>query len=309
MLLYDTLYVISTYSRQKTLFKGGTMISRVYISEPLRFSWDLDFEGKRMRSLDDVNNLISEINKELRANGGVIDMKIGSHKFSLGLFEVDKEKYVPTKFPTLIPIKRTLPALTVGSELPAYLRKAGLSLQAQGVTSGLIEIRKSFGKMLRVDDIRAEISVGGISYKEKVASIKSLLEPEKQPIRRVTNQLVSILEEVLADKIDSISKPITPEKTVDLVKDIFDISYLFKNKYESNLVDARLEIFIEKREDVSSLKDLYTQAKENIEEMKKRGASIFYGHHLFEPTQNGVKWEDLCAQAIKELIKCAKIVK
>jgi hypothetical protein len=96
---------------------------------------------------------------------------------------------------------------------------------------------------------------------------------------------------------------------VDLVKDIFDISYLFETKYESKLVDTRLEILIEKREDVSSLKDLYTQAKENIEEMKKRGASIFYEHHLFEPTQNGVKWEDLCDQAIKELIKCAKIVK
>jgi len=282
------------------------MISRVYISESLRFSWDLDFEGKRMRSLDDVNNLISEINKKLRANGGVIDMKIGPHKFSLGLFEVDKEKYVPTRLPTLIPIKRTLPALTVGAELPTYLRKAGLSLKGPGVTSDLIEIKKIFGKMLCIDDIRAEISIGGISYKEKAASIKSLLEPEKQPIRRVANQLVPILEEVLADKIDSISRTITPEKTVDLVKDIFDIRYLFKTRFESKLVDARLGILIEKREDVSSLKDLYIQAKGNIDEMRKRGASIFYEHHLFEPARNRVKWEDLCVQAIEELIKCAR---
>lgn len=48
MLLYETLYAISTYSPQKVLFKGGTMISRVYITEFTRFSWDLDFEGQGM---------------------------------------------------------------------------------------------------------------------------------------------------------------------------------------------------------------------------------------------------------------------
>lgn len=91
MLLYDTLYAVSNYAPQKTVFKGGTMISRVYISEPLRFSWDLDFEGKQMNSLGDVNSLINEINKKLREDGGVIDMKVGPQKFSLGLFEVDDQ--------------------------------------------------------------------------------------------------------------------------------------------------------------------------------------------------------------------------
>jgi len=307
MLLYDTLYAISTYSPQKMLFKGGTMISRVYIGEPVRFSWDLDFEGKQVCSLDDVNNLINEVNRRLRADGGVVDMKVGPHKFSLGLLEVDREKYVPTKFPALIPIKRALPTLTVGAELPTYLRKSGFSLKAPRVMSDLKKVRKSFGGMLHVDDVRAGIAVGGVSYKEKPASIKSLLEPEKQPVRRVLNQLVPTLEDVLADKIDSISKPITPEKNVDLVKDIFDASHLFKNEYDPKLIDAHLGIFIETREDVGSLKDLYIQAKRNIGEMKKQGASIFHEHHLFEPTRNRVKWEDLCDQAAKEIVKCAKI--
>jgi len=34
MLLYDTLHALSTYSPRKLTFKGGTMISRVYLHEP-----------------------------------------------------------------------------------------------------------------------------------------------------------------------------------------------------------------------------------------------------------------------------------
>jgi len=303
MLLYETLYAISTYSPQEVLFKGGTMISRVYIAEPIRFSWDLDFEGKGMCSFGDVNNFINDLNKKLQANGGIVEMKIGPYEFSLGLFEIDEEKYIPEKFPNLIPIKRTLPALTLGAELPSYLRKVHSNLRDSEVTADFIKIRKLFGGMLHVEDVRGEINVGGAPYREKAVSIKSLLEPEKQPIKSVSNQLVPILEEVLADKIDSISKPLVPEKMVDLVKDIFDVSFLFRIGYDPKLVNARLRTFVREREDVNSLKNLYVKAKKNTEEMKFKGDSIFHQHHLFEPARNQVKWQDLCDLAISHLVK------
>jgi len=308
MLLYDTLYVISAYSPRKLVFKGGTMISRVYLKDQFRFSWDLDFQSRELNSLSDVLDLLQEINRKLREEGATVDLEIGPHKTTLGVFELDEEKYIPGRVPGLIPVRRIMPALLMGSELQVYLRKSGFDPQDPDVTSSLIEMRRSLGQILRVEEVRAGIEIGEQApTHERLASVRSLMEPEKKPLNPVKDRPVSSVEDVLADKVDSISKPPVPERMVDMTKDIFDAYHLLKIGHNLETVNERLEAFVARRGDVDSVRKLYEKAAENIQRTRTQTTPIFIEHHLFHPAQEGWSWEELCLSTRRELLKYAQI--
>jgi len=307
MLLYDTLHALNAYPPRRLTFKGGTMISRVYLHEPIRFSWDLDFDGRELHSLEDVLEMLQKTNRRLVAEGATVQLNIGPHKIKLGVFELDREKYVPDRLPSLIPVRRILPSLTLGAELPTYLRKSGLNLQEPGVTESLMEIRRSLGQMLRVEEVRAEIRLEEPAPAHvKPTTIRSLLEPEKTPLTKVTDQPVSSIEGVLADKIDSISKPPAPERMVDMAKDLFDTYRLLKIPHNPETVNERLEAFVAQREDLDSLTELYEKAAQNIKKTRTQTAPIFSEHHLFHPAQDTLDWDELYLSTNKKLLEYAQ---
>lgn len=307
MLLYDTLHALTAYAPERLIFKGGTMISRVYVHEPVRFSWDLDFDGRGLNSPEDVLNMLKETNKGLVEEGATVDLTVGHHKITLGLFELDQEKYVPERRPHVIPVRRCLPALTLGAELPAYLRKSGVNLTEPDVTSSLMGTRRSLGQMIHVEEVRAEIGLGEEApAHEKPTSIRSLLEPEKTPLTRVTDQPVSSVDDVLADKVDSISKPPTPEGMVDMAKDLFDTYHLLKIPHNPETINERLETFITHRKDLDSLRELYEKAAQNIKKTRAQTALIFSEHSLFHQARERLDWEELCLSTNQKLLEYAQ---
>lgn len=302
LLLYDTLYALSAYSPRKLIFKGGTMISRVYLRRSIRFSWDLDFDGRGITSVDDILGLISETNNELRKDGAAVDLGVGNHKIGLGIFELDEEKYVPERLPNLVPIRRVVPALTIGPEIHRYLRKSARNISDRKINSFLKEIRQSLGQIPRMKEVRLDIDLGdNAPIHERKTTVGSILEPEKKPIRLVTDQPVYSIEDVLADKLDDISKKPEPERMMDMAKNIFDVCHLLDLKHDRHIVKIRLESFVEEREELNSVRELYRKVVQNIQETQQETADMFNRSSIFQPARGSLEWQKMCTSTIGKL--------
>ena len=248
IIFYDTLKALSKSTPTPLLLKGGTLVSRLYSEYP-RFSWDIDLSSflTNKRDYD-----IVALNSMLEKLGNVKEVKIGNYSIRLGLIEKDVEKDV---FADILPIKRDISTISLGTHLPIYLRK--VSIPVEKLSAHLLKLRKELGRLPFIESTRGTIYFGEIENKSifKQLRIPSLIEKAMRP-KTYVKMLCYPIEYCIIEKISRLAKPSEEVSIRDVLCDFYDLGQLTKKKIQKGFLLNRYKTLFATRKipDISMLK-------------------------------------------------------
>ncbi|MHA1323678.1 MAG: hypothetical protein ACTSRL_12865 [Candidatus Helarchaeota archaeon] len=182
--LYDTIYQIMKADVKQT-FIGGAMINQVYI-DPMeaRLSIDIDtVVREEISNKRDLLEVLVDLREKMLSDGSLLTVSIKDAE--LGIGEIISDTKRQALHPQVLFLKRIVPTLLIGTPLPAYLTKIGLSSKDSQVSRFLIQLKKEFGFLPRLYELRLEIkfSEEGIHYSFKKGRIfpyfRQFLNPAK----------------------------------------------------------------------------------------------------------------------------------
>ena len=292
-LYYDTMFFFLTYFPIDLVFVGGSMINRVYLTEDLRFSFDLDtvalrgFPGK-----SPLLKYLLELNSILEEKGTISSVVIGDLEVRLGEVVVDVEKDF---FPDVLSLKRVMSAMTFGTPLSEYVEtRYRVETGKEPYASEFVRLKEDLGFIPRVEEIRIEIGILREGFKGEFieTDVRSLLEPYVKPKLRLKTKVASLETSIVA-KLKSLSREFAQELVFDLVRDLCDLRML-----ELRYDEEKLRRLIEENNI-----HLDTVLK-NVNLIKKLGREVYDSSWHLSLVREVIEWDKLCnlvAKIVKRL--------
>ncbi len=291
MLYYDTLYLFIKYFPTEVVYGGGSLVNRVYLTPP-RFSFDVD-----TTALNPVESKLSLLKSLLGLNiwledkGLSLKLTFGDRELRIGEFIVDVERDV---FPDMLSVKRIVPASCIGAPLPTYLKaRLGVNIANSETARSIIRLKSELGFMPRIEEVRMEIGFSGEGFKGiyEISEVRSLLEPEHKPMRRLRCK-VSTLEYSIYAKLASLSRPHSDLLLPSMVRDICDLRML-KLRYKRNILKHLIE---ERNVDID-------EAIRNIRRTLEGGRELYERSWHFTLLRREYSWNKLCQMVLDRVEK------
>ena len=224
--LYDSIYQIMKANIKQT-FIGGAMINQVYINPTeARLSIDIDSvireEIQNKRELLDV---LIDLREKMLSDGSLIPITIKNEEIGIGEILSDAKRQ--SLYPQVLFLKRIIPTFYVGTPLPAYLTKIGLSSKDPKVARFLIKLKKEFGFLPRIYELRIEMSFSkeGFHYPFK----KQLVYPYFKQVLTPVKYLECDIEEVFSvaqGKLEFLEL-VNEEETINITNSICDLRIIY----------------------------------------------------------------------------------
>jgi len=224
--LYDSIYQLMKADVKQT-FIGGSMINQVYINpDEARLSIDIDSVIREEISYKrDLLDILINLREKMLSDESLISVAIGD--FEIGIGEILSDTKRQAIHPQVLFLKRVLPTFYVGTPLPNYLTKIGLPSKDRQVARFLINLKKDFGFLPRIYELRIELrfSKEGILYPYKKQRVFPYLNQVLVP-KKYLECDVEQVESVAEGKLEFLGL-VNDEETINITNTILDLRILY----------------------------------------------------------------------------------
>jgi len=229
--LYDSIYQIMKADVKQT-FIGGAMINQVYIdSTEARLSIDIDSViREEIHSKRDLLDTFIDLREKMLSDQSIIPISIKDIEFGIGeiLSDVKRQALAPQ----VLFLKRVIPTYFLGSPLPNYLIRIGLSSKDNQVARFLLNLKKELGFLPHIYELRIEIAFSkeGIQYpfqKQQISPyFKQILTPSKY-LECDIEQISSAAQ----GKLEFLGL-VNDEETINITNTVCDLRILYLYKLD-----------------------------------------------------------------------------
>ncbi len=224
--LYDSIYQLMKADVKQT-FIGGAMINQVYI-DPMEARLSIDIDSvirEKIQSKRELLDIIIDLREKMLSDRSLIPVFIKDAEIGLGEILSDTKRQA--LHPQVLFLKRVIPTSYVGTPLPDYLTKIGLSSKDSQVARFLINSKKEFGFLPRVYELRIEINFSkeGICYPFKKEQIFPYFRQILTPSKYVECDIEQV-QSVAQGKLEFLDL-VNEEETINLINTICDLRILY----------------------------------------------------------------------------------
>ncbi len=245
--LYDSIYQLMKADVKQT-FIGGSMINQVYI-DPTEARLSIDIDSVLRESIQNKRELLDilvGLREKMLADQSLIPVSIND--IEIGIGEILSDTKRQALYPQILFLKRIIPTYFVGTPLPDYLTKIGLPSNEVQVARYLINLKKEFGFLPRIYELRIEIlfSNEGIQYpftrRQVFPYFKQILTPSKY-----LECDIEEIQSVAQGKIEFLDL-VNEAETINITNTICDLRILY-------LYNLDIEISSPIKSKINSIKD------------------------------------------------------
>ncbi|HUX98877.1 MAG TPA: hypothetical protein VMV49_04940 [Candidatus Deferrimicrobium sp.] len=224
--LYDSIYQLMKAEVKQT-FYGGSMINQVYINpDEARLSIDIDSViREEIQNKRDLLDVLVNLRETMLSDKSLIPITIKD--LEIGIGEILSDTKRQALHPQVLFLKRILPTFFVGTPLPDYLSRIGLSSKDPSVARYLINLKKEFGFLPRIYELRIEIrfSKEGISYPFHKQQIFPYFKQVLTPIKYLECDIEQVAS-VAQGKLEFLEL-VNEEETINITNTICDLRILY----------------------------------------------------------------------------------
>lgn len=220
--LYDTIYQIMK-ADVKQIFIGGAMINQFYI-DPMEARLSIDIDSVIREGISrkrDLLEVLIDLREKMLSDGSLIPVSIKDAE--LGIGEIVSDTKRQALHPQVLFLKRLIPTYLIGTPIPAYLTKIGLSSKDAQVSRFLIQLKKEFGFLPRLYELRLEIrfSEEGICYPFKKGHIRPYFRQFLTPTKIVECDIEEV-HSAASGKLEFLEL-IDERETINIINTVCDL--------------------------------------------------------------------------------------